>query len=102
MSMSGIYLSQLEAQKSIEKVRLEQGEEAAKKAECSERGVNLGMLSGATSGALVGSAIFPGVGTVLGALVGGFMGIVKGVEDETVLDNIITGSGVLKPLIPKK
>lgn len=92
--MSAIKIFADEAHARNAKIRLEQGEEAARKDSCSTMGGGLGMLSGAASGVAIGSVV-PIVGTLAGALIGGMIGIVKGVQDETPLDNLKTGAGII-------
>lgn len=80
------------------KIREEQGEEAAKKDSCSNMGAGLGMLSGAMTGGAIGSVV-PVVGTLIGTVVGGIIGIVKGGQDETPLDNVKTGIGIISSAV---
>ena len=54
----------------IERIRIEQGDEAANRASCGQMGAAIGSLGGAAKGAFVGLLIFPGKGTAIGEVAG--------------------------------
>jgi len=74
----------------IEKIRAEQGDEAAKREEHGQLGAAIGALGCAAGYAGIGTMICPGVGTVVGAAVGYVVGANKGSKNETAGDNVRT------------
>ncbi len=88
-------MSMYEIHREVERVRAEQGDEAADRMGHSIIGGTWGMVGGAAAGAAVGSVV-PGLGTAVGAVVGGAVGLFKGVQDETLADNARTGISAVK------
>lgn len=86
-----------EMRRNVERVRAEEGDEAAEAYERRQRagviGGHIAGAAGAMTGAAIGSAIFPGIGTVIGGVIGLFAGITHGVKDETTADNVYTALG---------
>jgi phage tail tape-measure protein len=81
-----------------ERIRREEGPEAADRFAHSMIGGSIGLGSGAMAGAAVGSVV-PVVGTAIGAVVGGVVGTFMGVQDETAGDNLKTAATAVRRFI---
>ena len=74
-----------------ERIRREEGPEAADKFAHGMIGGSIGLSSGVLAGATIGSVV-PVVGTVVGGVVGGVVGTFLGVQDESTGDNVKTAA----------